>query len=328
MVLRAIRSALAASRPGDEVVVVDDGSTDGTADAVVAEFGDRIRFIAAAHGGAGATRNRGVDEARCDLVAFLDSDDEWIPSKLHLQRALMAARPDIAFCFSNFTVRDRSGRLHPHYLLNWHNDDRPWSEILGPASRFGAIAELPIGTPDFDFHVGNLYPLEMERNYIPTFTLVVRRLLPGGMPRFPVDLPTYEDWQFFGELAQRGPGAYLDLDTAINHGHDLPRLTDASALLQAEARLKLVSRVWGEDSEFLRRSGAAYTALIAELRARVAFCRAKELLKAGRMSEARAAFAAIAAYPALYAWALRLPGSVVRVLVRVSSALRQLLAKH
>src|SRR4051812_26283844 len=76
LVGRAIESALRAASPGDEILVVDDGSTDGT-EAALASFRDRIRFITAPHRGAGATRNRGIAEAGGDLIAFLDSDDEW-----------------------------------------------------------------------------------------------------------------------------------------------------------------------------------------------------------------------------------------------------------
>ena len=103
LVGRAVRSALAETSPGDEVIVVDDGSTDDTEEAL-APYRDRIRYFRARHGKAGAARNHGVREARNGLVAFLDSDDEWMPDKLVLQRAALAARPDAVFCFSDFAT--------------------------------------------------------------------------------------------------------------------------------------------------------------------------------------------------------------------------------
>ena len=78
VVTRAVESALSCVRPDDEVLVVDDGSTDDTA-AALARFGDRIRYLPGPHGGAGRARNRGVAAASRPLVAFLDSDDEWVP---------------------------------------------------------------------------------------------------------------------------------------------------------------------------------------------------------------------------------------------------------
>lgn len=84
----AIESALAQTRPPDEIVVVDDGSIDDTP-AIVAAYGDRIRAFRQDNVGQAAARNRGVAEARSEWVAFLDSDDCWEPATLErLDRAV------------------------------------------------------------------------------------------------------------------------------------------------------------------------------------------------------------------------------------------------
>src|SRR4051812_41806571 len=89
---RALRSALCQIRPEDEILIIDDGSTDGT-EQVVRQFRDcRIRYIWQKNAGAGAARNRGATEATGELLAYLDSDDEWLPSKITLQRRFMTAR--------------------------------------------------------------------------------------------------------------------------------------------------------------------------------------------------------------------------------------------
>jgi glycosyltransferase involved in cell wall biosynthesis len=75
-VSRAISSALAQTHPPAEVVVVDDGSTDSTAE-VVRRFGPPVRLISQRQSGSAAARNRGVEEASSDWIAFLDSDDCW-----------------------------------------------------------------------------------------------------------------------------------------------------------------------------------------------------------------------------------------------------------
>src|SRR5439155_18013272 len=91
LVPRAVRSALAQVTADDEVLVADDGSTDNTAEAL-AEFEDRIRHLRLPHAGAGATRNRGVAEATRPRIAFLASDDEWLPGQLKLQRTFLERR--------------------------------------------------------------------------------------------------------------------------------------------------------------------------------------------------------------------------------------------
>ena len=87
---RAVESVLSQTLAPDEVIVVDDGSTDGT-DAVLADrFGNRIVYVRQENGGVSAARNTGIERAGGDLVAFLDSDDVWMPNKLELQVPVMA----------------------------------------------------------------------------------------------------------------------------------------------------------------------------------------------------------------------------------------------
>lgn len=82
-----ISSALEQSWPDVEVIVVNDGSTDGTA-AVLASFAGRIRVIDQCHSGVAVARNRGAAAARGTWLAFLDADDLWLPHKLEVQLAL------------------------------------------------------------------------------------------------------------------------------------------------------------------------------------------------------------------------------------------------
>src|SRR5215468_1992285 len=101
LVCRAVRSAMESCSAGDEIIVVDDGSSDGTASALAA-FGNRMRYELVPRGGAGKARNHGVRIARNRLVAFLDSDDEWVPGYLEAKRRLLESCADVLFCFSDF----------------------------------------------------------------------------------------------------------------------------------------------------------------------------------------------------------------------------------
>ena len=89
----ALESILVQEPAVDEIVVVDDGSTDGSGD-LARSFGPRVRCVRREHSGLAATRNAAVREARCDLVAFLDSDDLWPRGRMALLLAALEANPD------------------------------------------------------------------------------------------------------------------------------------------------------------------------------------------------------------------------------------------
>jgi len=90
----AIQSVLHQSYAPIEVIIVDDGSTDGTA-RQVRRFGERVRYVRQEHAGPGAARNRGAGEAQGTLIAFLDADDLWLPQKLEQQLAVFQRQASV-----------------------------------------------------------------------------------------------------------------------------------------------------------------------------------------------------------------------------------------
>src|SRR5215216_6049450 len=99
-IAEAIQSILDQSRVVDEIVVVDDGSTDTTRQ-VVAEFADQgIKFIQQQNSGAGAARNKGIRETSGEFIAFLDADDIWLENKTRLQVNYLLAHPEAALVSS------------------------------------------------------------------------------------------------------------------------------------------------------------------------------------------------------------------------------------
>jgi glycosyltransferase involved in cell wall biosynthesis len=105
----AVESALAQTHRPVEVIVVDDGSKDGTL-AALQRFGDAITVVAQENAGPSAARNRGVAAAKGEVLAFLDSDDAWLPTKIARQAEMLEkAGPRMACCVCNASILGFSG---------------------------------------------------------------------------------------------------------------------------------------------------------------------------------------------------------------------------
>lgn len=112
LLLRAVQSALAQTVTDLEVIVADDGSTDGT-EALLSSFADqRVRYLQLPHRGACAARNAGIEAACGRYIAFLDSDDTWLPEKLHVQlRQLEDSGADAVCCAFHRHEEKRATRV-------------------------------------------------------------------------------------------------------------------------------------------------------------------------------------------------------------------------
>ncbi len=111
-VIEAVESALEQGSVDAEVIVVDDGSTDETS-RVLEPYLDRIDYIRQANAGRAAARNVAIYRARGTYIAFLDSDDIWLPDKLERQVRFMDAHPGVGLSHGHSVMMDERGRTLP-----------------------------------------------------------------------------------------------------------------------------------------------------------------------------------------------------------------------
>jgi len=122
---RAIESALNQTYPPSrtEILVVDDGSTDNTAE-VVQRYGDRIRYIVKTNGGQASAMNEGIRHARGELICLLDADDYFYPDKVALVADLFRSRPEVGLVYNRLDVVDSAGgKIKEDWpTLTWSGD--------------------------------------------------------------------------------------------------------------------------------------------------------------------------------------------------------------
>ncbi|MCG8553556.1 MAG: glycosyltransferase family 2 protein [Desulfobacterales bacterium] len=109
---RALDSALAQDYPHREIIVVDDGSTDGTRE-LLAEYKDEVRVLAQANKGVSAARNLGIQESRGNFIALLDSDDAWEKNKLSCQMDFFQSNPGAMICQTEEIWIRKGKRVNP-----------------------------------------------------------------------------------------------------------------------------------------------------------------------------------------------------------------------
>jgi glycosyltransferase involved in cell wall biosynthesis len=119
----ALKSALAQDHPRVEVVVVDDGSSDRSAD-IAGAF--PVRLLRQENQGVAAARNAGIEASGGQLVAFLDQDDVWLPTKLSRQVAALGARPEADFVLTRMEMALEPGVPRPEWVeQEWLEEDQP-----------------------------------------------------------------------------------------------------------------------------------------------------------------------------------------------------------
>jgi glycosyltransferase involved in cell wall biosynthesis len=208
----AVQSVLDQTFQDFEIIVVDDGSTDNTKK-LLEQIGDhRIIYVNQENRGSPAARNKGIIISKGGYIAFLDSDDIWLPENLEIKVKLLDERPDIALVCSDLDVFDNeSGEIIGSY---WH----------GYESYF-----------DLDKALENPVQQIMSRGlFISQCASLVKRPVFNEVGYYDETLLSFQDWDLFVRILKRFPIHYLDIPLVQVRKHATNIQTDLEKLHHGE----------------------------------------------------------------------------------------------
>jgi len=193
----AIDSVLSQDFDAFELIVVDDGSTDGT-DTILSRYGSRLRKCFQPNRGVAAARNAGIQRAAGRYIAFLDSDDLWLPRKLSLQVAFHAAHPETRISQTDEIWIRRGIRVNPK---RYHMKSS-----------------------------GDLFERSLERCMISPSAVMVQRMLFDEVGFFDEKLPACEDYDLWLRVACRYPIPLIPHAVVVKRGGHADQLSRAPGL--------------------------------------------------------------------------------------------------
>lgn len=178
-ILDTIKSVVAQTHSNWEILLVDDGSSDETAQLIAAEYGHdpRIRYIYQHNAGVSHARNTGLDQARGDYVAFLDSDDTWKRWKLEVQLVCLQRFPEVGMVWTNMEAVDPDGKvIDPRHMKTMYSAYK-FFDMDELFERSMALAEITPAAGDHEaqFYIGDIYPAMISGGLVHTSTVLMSR---------------------------------------------------------------------------------------------------------------------------------------------------------
>jgi GT2 family glycosyltransferase len=216
---RAIRSAMTQTRPVDEVIVVDDGSTDQSS-VIIRRLGVRC-IRSERRSGPSAARNLGVAAARGDLIAFLDADDYWEPTHCEHVAALLERHAECAVAFSR-------ARLFTH------DDASPTLDIVSEndSARWATAIVIPEDQPtSMQRHL-------LQSNLVPQSTAIVRRSILEQRGGYDASRLLAEDYELWLRLSRSHPFVCTHRITAGYRQHRAQLTRDVEGMARADFQVK------------------------------------------------------------------------------------------
>jgi GT2 family glycosyltransferase len=275
---RTIDCVLGQTYPRCHVIVVDDGSTDGTESLVTARYAGnaRVRLVRQENRGVSAARNAGLDAATGDDIAFLDSDDLWRPWKLAVQVAVLERLrgEGVGMLWTDMDLVDERGAVvRPRANRASYAAYRLFT-VEQMFSSSATLEELLPGIeppePDLRVYWGDVYRCIAMGNLCPTPSVILTRERARQVGAFDESMLTGEDHAYHLKTCSLGPVAFLDAATfSYRRGSSDQLTSDAHQLLIAENALRTIEATLARDGARLALPRTLIGRKLAALEARI-----------------------------------------------------------
>ncbi len=202
-IVAAIESVLSQDWPNVECIVVDDGSTDDSAERV-APYLDRIRYVHKHNGGFASARNLGMQQASGDFIAWLDADDIFEPDKLRRQMAAFDACPELGLVCSDFSLFDHGGTI-------WESAARRYYSIFECVRGYDQLYTQRVELDSGDvLWSGQVFSALLDGNFIHPPTVLFRREVFEQAGPQCEPLVNATDYEYFCRIAQHWPVGFIE----------------------------------------------------------------------------------------------------------------------
>jgi glycosyltransferase involved in cell wall biosynthesis len=213
-----IQSVLAQSYKNIEIIVVDDGSTDGTKN-IIDQFKQKIQYIYTENGGPAHARNTGMKAAQGKYIAFLDSDDLYLPHKLELQVAFLESHPEVGMVCTELSGFNDNGVFEEYHLRSYHQSYKwhNWSykDIYSDHGEFTCSAvKKPV-----PYYRGNIFRYALLGSLVMSNTIMFHKNILTIVGYQNENYRNAEDLEFVVRICKHCITGFIDYPTYLYRYH-------------------------------------------------------------------------------------------------------------
>lgn len=203
---RCLDSIICQTCPAFEIIVVDDGSTDRTLEIIERDYSNEVTLVRQEHQGAQAARNAGIRMAKGEYIAFLDSDDEWLPYKLEIQVKELQKNPNAVICGDGYREIEWSEEVPKLYRLSGKINNLSDDEGRKPYKMPGKS--------------GDVYKSMLKESFCMFQALLVSKENLYKIGLLDEKVPSYQEWDTAIRLAKEFRFIYIHKPLFVYHLHD------------------------------------------------------------------------------------------------------------